>query len=480
MMGSKLLFVDDRWQEEQALLAHLPKEIEVVYEAIGANALKHLHADSTIRTVLLDLQFEGQSKQGEQIFHEIKDQFPEIPIIILTSVTDVEVALRLLLHEKKAKKAWNYFLKGNIDEDQLRATIEAAIGYYELKTDSLRRTDKGLIVGRSPQIEQMLKLAAKAARTSSTVLIRGDTGTGKELLARSIHLNSSRKDKPYKAINCASIPSELIENELFGHERGGFSGAGERNIGLIEAANGGTLFLDEIGELSLDAQAKLLRFLQEREIKRVGGNQTRRVDVRVLAATHRDLQEMVTNGKFREDLFYRVNVLPILVPALREHREDVPDLITHFLEELNNQHQTNKELSSEAIALFQRYDWPGNIRQLRSALERAVVLSDRQTLTPEDFPDLSSQSPRSSGQNLASLWVEKVFSGEACWKDINAEFKGTGDTLREVFSGIIKRWINDNGERPSGNELAKLLRTNSNHVRQVLNQVELKLRDFDG
>jgi two-component system response regulator AtoC len=475
-VGSKVLFVDDRWQEEQAHLAHLPKEIEVIYEAIGANALKHLQDDPAIRTVLLDMQFDGQAKQGEQILNEIKDQFPEIPVIILTSMQSVELALRLVLRERKA---YDYFVKSDIDADRFRICIENAIGLYELKTDAFRCTDKGVIIGNSPALEAALRMASRAAQTDSTVLITGETGTGKELLANAIHRNSRRRGGAYKEINCAAIPAELIESEMFGNEPGAFADAKKRRIGLIEAAHGGTLFLDEVGELSLAAQAKLLRALEEREIRRLGGTGTIKVDFRLIAATHRDLAGMVKEGTFREDMYYRINVFSICLPLLRERREDIPALVAHFVESVNNKYQLNKGLTSEAVVALQRYDWPGNIRQLSNVVERAMLSSDRQSLTPEDFPDALFPSMISQTQNPVDQWIEKLYSRQARWAELGREFKGTSEILRDVLRGIIQRWIRENGDRPSGNELAELLGTNRNHVNQVMNQVGLKLKDFD-
>ena len=470
-----MLFVDDHWQEEQAHLARLPKDIEVIREAFGAHALKHLQDDPAIRTVLLDLQFDGQTKQGEQILNEIKEHFPEIPVIILTSIQSVELALRLVLRERKA---YDYFVKSEIDADRFRICIENAISLHELKNDSFRRTDKGIIIGSSPALEAALRLATRVAQADSTVLITGETGTGKEALANAIHLNSRRRGKPYIEINCPAIPSELIESQLFGCEKGAFTGASERRTGQIEAAQGGTLFLDEVGELSLEAQAKLLRVLQEREIRRVGGTATITVDFRLIAATNRDLAEMVKKSAFREDLYYRINVLPINLPPLRQRKEDIPTLAAHFLESVNNQYQMNKALTPEAIAALQGHAWPGNIRQLKHVLERAVVFSERQWLEPKDFPDLSPQASQKTETSPVEQWVEKVFSGQAQWKDLNSEFKGTGMVLREVMTGLITRWIEKNGERPSGNDLGQLLGTNRNHVNQVMSQVGLKLLDF--
>jgi DNA-binding NtrC family response regulator len=478
IMGSKLLFVDDHWQEEQAHLANLPKEIEVTYEATGERALQHLKATPSIRTVLLDLQFDGQLKQGEQILNEIKEHFPEIPVIILTSMQSVELALRLCLREKKA---YDYFVKSDIDADRFRICIENAIRRHELETDAFRRTDKGLILGNSSALEAALRLALRAANVDSTVLISGESGTGKELFARAIHLNSQRNGKPFLDINCGAIPSELIESELFGHERGAFTGAMDRRIGKIEAAHRGTLFLDEIGELAPAAQVKLLRVLQEREIRRVGDTTPINVDFRLIAATNRDLDAMVKEKTFREDLYYRINVIPIVLPPLRQRKEDIPTLAAHFIEKCNNENGSNRSLLPEAIETLQRYDWPGNIRELQNVIERSMVSSSpaKQLIGPEDLPALLSSPEAIGSQNPVELWVDKVFSGTAQWKELNAEFKVGSTMLREIWVGIIERWKTRHGDRPSGNELAKLIGTSRQNVNVIMNGMGLKFRDFD-
>jgi transcriptional regulator with GAF, ATPase, and Fis domain len=236
-------------------------------------------------------------------------------------------------------------------------------------------------------MREIFRLVEKIAPTNSTVLIRGESGTGKELVARAIHARSPRSPKPFQAINCAAIPETLLESELFGHEKGAFTSADSRKIGLFEAANGSTLFLDEIGDLSLPLQGKILRGLQEREIKRVGGTDTIPVDVRVVAATNRDLEAMMKTGQFREDLFYRLNVIPIVLPPLRERASDVRALVTRFLEKANAAHGTSVgSIEPAAMDLLCRHPWPGNVRQLESVVERAVLLSEGGVIHPEDLP----------------------------------------------------------------------------------------------
>jgi DNA-binding NtrC family response regulator len=289
--------------------------------------------------------------------------------------------------------AFDYMSKPVV-ADELLFRVERALETFRLSEKNLRlerrlKQQDGLesIVGESPSMREIFRLVEKIAPTNSTVLIRGESGTGKELVARAIHARSPRSPKPFQAINCAAIPETLLESELFGHEKGAFTSADSRKIGLFEAANGSTLFLDEIGDLSLPLQGKILRGLQEREIKRVGGTDTIPVDVRVVAATNRDLEAMMKTGQFREDLFYRLNVIPIVLPPLRERASDVRALVTRFLEKANAAHGTSVgSIEPAAMDLLCRHPWPGNVRQLESVVERAVLLSEGGVIHPEDLP----------------------------------------------------------------------------------------------
>jgi two-component system nitrogen regulation response regulator GlnG len=259
-------------------------------------------------------------------------------------------------------------------------------------------------------MQALYKVLGKVAPSDVTVLIIGESGTGKELVARAIHFNSPRLGKPFIALNCAAIPRELLESELFGHEKGSFTGAVDRKIGRFEQANGGTLFLDEIGDMPLELQAKLLRVLQEREITRTGGTQTIRVDVRIIAATNQNLKKKVQEREFREDLYYRLNVVPVELPPLRQRGEDLPALIDYFLGRAREEYQTNaRGLTTEALRLLQGYDWPGNVRELEHALQRAALLSPDALLGPEDFPELRNDQPNGSNEtSLESLITTKL------------------------------------------------------------------------
>lgn len=248
-----------------------------------------------------------------------------------------------------------------------------------------RRFDN--LVGNHPRMREIYNLIARVADTSATVLLIGESGTGKEVLARTIHQQGARASTPFVPINCAAIPSELLESELFGHEKGAFTGAVQTKVGKFELANGGTLFLDEVGSLRLDLQAKLLRALQEREIERVGGTRTIKIDVRIIAATNRDLKRMMEEGTFREDLYYRLNVVPIVVPPLRHCKEDIPALVDHFLNKYNREFNRKvRGFSAGAMAALFEYDWPGNVRELENIIERAVALAQGETIALKDLP----------------------------------------------------------------------------------------------
>jgi transcriptional regulator with PAS, ATPase and Fis domain len=243
------------------------------------------------------------------------------------------------------------------------------------------------IVGRHGRMEELFRIVKKIAPTYSTVLIYGESGTGKELFARSIHYGSPRKDRPFFAINCASIPETLLESELFGHEKGAFTGATTRRLGLFEQANGSTLFLDEIGDLSAGMQAKILRALQEKEIRRIGGQESIKLDVRILAATNKKLEEEIAKGRFREDLYYRLNVIAFTIPSLRERITDIPLLVEHFLKKLNEANGKSLTMSKEALQYLMNHPWPGNVRQLESAVERAYILCEDTVIGPDHLPD---------------------------------------------------------------------------------------------
>jgi DNA-binding NtrC family response regulator len=383
---ASVLVVEDNELERQITAETLREEGFAVEEAPNGRRAIELLQLSRFDTVLTDLMMPGMS--GEELLVKVKERYPATQVVILTAHGSIDSAV-------KATKegAFNYLTKPT-DRETLVIAVARAAELANEKQDNqlLRREVAGKlqiegIIGQDPAITEIIRIVQKVAPSNSTVLIQGESGTGKEVIARAIHRLSPRAPRPFVAINCSAIPATLIENELFGHERGAFTGATERKIGLIESADKSTLFLDEIADLDIGLQAKLLRVLQEREIRRVGGNDSVRVDVRLLAASNRNLADEVAEDRFREDLYYRINVVTITLPPLRDRRSDIPLLTNHSLERLA--HISNarpKELSREAMEVLVDYSWPGNVRQLESAIERASLLCEGDKILPSDLP----------------------------------------------------------------------------------------------
>jgi len=336
--------------------------------------------------ILMDVRMAKLS--GIEALKQIKVYNPTIPVIIMTAYSSVNSAVEAI-----KSGAYDYLIKP-LDFEVLKLTIERAIEHAGLRKEnrSLKehlRSDYDIanIIGRSQPMKKLLEMMSMIAPSEATVLITGDSGTGKELIARSLHFNSLRKDKPLVVVNCAAITETLLESELFGHEKGSFTGADKRREGRFMQADQGSIFLDEIGETSSTMQAKLLRVLQEREIQRVGGEETLKVDVRIIAATNRDLQKDIVEGHFREDLFYRLNVMPLNVPPLKERRDDIPLLAQHFLKKFADKNRkTIKGFVPLAMDMLVNYEWPGNVRELENAIERAVILLTGEHITENQLP----------------------------------------------------------------------------------------------
>ena len=387
-------------EDEKVALDLLRKILEaegfrVATAANGKEALDRLE-EEVIDVVITDLMMPVMT--GTELVAQLQTLPDPPPVIVVTAHGSKEAGRELV----NRMGAFDYLSKP-FQPDDLILKIERAVEMRAMReanrvlSGQLRGSValEGL-VGDAPAMQNIFKLVLKIARSNATVLIRGESGTGKELIARAIHQHSRRAGSPFSAINCAAIPETLLESELFGYERGAFTGADRRKLGLFEVASGSTLFLDEIGDLSLPLQGKILRALQEREIRRVGGNESIPVDVRVLSATNRELEAMMKAGTFREDLYYRLNIVPIVVPPLRERREDIPRIASRVLERAAAEH--GKELDGitpEAMQRLSAYDWPGNVRELESIVERAVLLSESRTIGVDDLPP-EVRRPRSA------------------------------------------------------------------------------------
>jgi DNA-binding NtrC family response regulator len=385
MARPAILVVDDDPGVRESFRLILEDHYDVVDVPDGPSALEVVRA-SPMDLVLLDIRLPGMD--GIEVLERIKAIDERVEVILVTAVKTVRTAVAAM-----KLGAFDYLTKP-FEEDELLSLASRALERRSLEREvallrsELARThDLDEIVGQHPVMEKLHGLVAQVARTSTTVLITGESGTGKELVARAIHRHGPRREGPFVAVNPAAIVESLIESELFGHERGAFTGAHQRKLGKFELAQGGTLFLDEIGTLRAELQAKLLRVLQEREIERVGGTRSIKIDVRVIAATNTNLKEAVSRGTFREDLYYRLNVVPILVPPLRERAQDVPLLAEHFLRRDTRDFNKRIEgLSPEAVAALQAYRWPGNVRELENVIERCVVLAEGPVIQLNDLP----------------------------------------------------------------------------------------------
>ncbi|MEM6792540.1 MAG: sigma-54 dependent transcriptional regulator [Acidobacteriota bacterium] len=385
-MSPKILVVDDEASLVEFLRLLFEEEGYLVETAGSVGGAREKVAEETFDLVLCDILMPDGN--GLEMLREIKQQTPHTAVIMMTAYTSTKSAI-----EAMKLGAYNYISKP-FDVEELRIVARGALEKTDLETENvyLRRELEqkyqfSNIIGRSQKMQEIFSLIERVARTSSTVLIRGESGTGKELIARAVHFQSPRAERRFLSINCGALPENLLESELFGHERGAFTGAVREKKGLFQEAHEGTLFLDEIGEMTPPMQVKLLRALQERRIRRVGGTREEPVDVRIIAATNQDLAERIDSGDFREDLFYRINVIPVHLPSLRQRREDVPLLVDFFLKKFSEQMGlTTKPITVEALRALESYHWPGNVRELENTIERALALSTEERLTTRDLP----------------------------------------------------------------------------------------------
>ena len=414
--SARILVVDDEEDLRLGLAETLQGEGHQVETAgDGWRALEQAKARH-FDLVLVDLKMPGPD--GMIVLDQLKQLSPETLVVMITGHATVESAVAAM-----RLGAYDYLSKP-FKLDQVRLVVRRAVEQKRLADENRRLRQEvehyqrfEQIVGKSSCMQELFRAIEKAAPTNSTVLVCGETGTGKDLVARALHQRSPRAKGPLVSISCGAIPEALLESELFGHAKGAFTGAHADRKGVFESAEGGTLFLDEIGDLPLPMQVKLLRALQEREIQRLGETRTRKVDVRLVAATHRDLRQEMQQGRFREDLYYRLDVISVVVPPLRQRREDIPLLVEHFLRKYNPEMgKALRGASPEALALLMRYNWPGNVRELQNAIERAVILQDGSQLQPEDFPlGRTGQAPATTEPTGELVSLEELERRHILW-----------------------------------------------------------------
>ena len=428
-MSASILVVDDEDAIVSSLSSILQDEgYEVSVAKSGVEALK-IYTTDPPDLALLDIWM--TEMDGLETLRRIKELVPTAQVMMMSGHGSIETAV-------KAIKLGAYdYIEKPLSLENVTLRVKHALEQYRLEEEnrSLRTKvqRKFELVGQSPAMQQLRQLIDTAGPTNSRVLIGGENGTGKELVARAIHLQSARADRPFVAVNCAAIPETLIESELFGHEKGSFSGATSMKRGQFEQADGGTLFLDEIGDMSLSTQAKVLRALQEQQFTRVGGTKLLKVDVRVLAASNKDLMKEIEKGAFREDLYYRLNVVPIVVPPLRERREDIPLLIRHFMK-LHTEEQglRVKEITPEAMNVFQQYEWPGNIRELRNLIERLMIMVAGPVIDTAQA-NMSLQVKASGAATIGGV--------AAAAPAVNPLFTQPFDSLRDARNAFEKEYI---------------------------------------
>jgi two-component system response regulator AtoC len=434
-----ILVIDDDMAVREVLTATLLNDgYQVTGVADGASALQAIQ-EQPVHIVITDLHMPGMD--GLEVIGRISKMDARIITIVMTGFGTIDYAVRTM-------KAGAFdFITKPFSPDTVSLIVKRAIEVLKLKQENhlLRKAVRDQyrfehLVGTSAPMRRVLDFVEKVADSESTVLIQGDSGTGKELIARMLHFNSMRRDRPLVPVNCGAIPENLLESELFGHEKGAFTGAAHTRLGRFELAHGGTLFLDEIGEMPLALQVKLLRVLQERCFERVGGNKTIHVDVRIIAATNQNLEQAVAERRFRQDLYYRLHVIPIEVPALRERRSDIPLLVNHFIERLNDQRKTEIEgMENEALARLMEYDWPGNIRELENLVERSVVLKKKGWITVADLPDRLAKTVRAQSADQSEHFIRFNEDGINLTKELEQyENRLIGEALRKA-NGVTSR-----------------------------------------
>ncbi len=461
---------------------------DVVTAANGLQALAEMNRD--IRTVITDLKMPGLDGMG--LLRKLQTDYPEVPVVMITAHGSVENAV-----EAVKLGAFDY-LEKPFEQEQIRQIVAKAMKTHELaRRDARPEEPQGRgrfrLIGESLAIRQIYAVVEKVANTPSTVLITGESGTGKELIARALHENSSRHGGPFIKINCAAIPKTLMESELFGYEKGAFTGAVGAKPGRFELAHGGTLFLDEIGEIPIEMQVKLLRVLQESEFERVGGIKTIKVDVRLVTATNRDLMREIQEEAFREDLFYRLNVVPIHIPPLRDRREDIPLLAEHFITKFNDRLRKEiKGISNEALACLGAYNWPGNIRELENLMERTMLFCEGPEIGARDLPpELVHLAPGGLGASAATAsptvgisvpgLVDDFASGPSGTAGPSAAGPGTPTSLpiaANAQAGSLKEAVRAETERVERGLILRALDETNGNVTQAARKLKISRKSL--
>jgi len=413
-----ILIVDDDAPARYGMRRALESKYEIL-EAESADTARAALAKGHVDLILLDLIM--PQEDGLSLLRSLRESGDDTPVLVVSALDTARTAVEAL-----QSGATDYIVKG-FDIEELRKRAANILRLAELSTENERLRRElvadghfGRMIGSSAAMQRVFEVAERVAPTDTTVLILGESGTGKELLAQEIHERSPRASKPFIAINCAALPENLIESELFGYEKGAFTGAAQQRKGKFELASGGTLFLDEIGDMNPLTQAKVLRALEERKVERLGGLRPIDVDVRVISATHRDLQSEIAADRFREDLYYRVRVVTLELPALRAHKEDIPLLASAFVEQLGSRHRRNARLSREAMDLLRCYEWPGNVRELRNALERSLVLCEKEEIGAADLPEEIRHNLGGPAQRDAAAMS---FLGERDFREAKRKFE---------------------------------------------------------
>jgi len=469
----RILVADDEESIRWVLQTTLAGDGHSVEQVDNGDAALQKLSQNHFDLALVDIKMPGLD--GLELLSKVRDAGLPTPIVIITAQNTMANAI-----EAMKRGAYDYLTKP-FDIEEVRLLVQRVLEMRRqaseltrLEEQTRRRFELGVeIIGTTPAMQEIFKTIGRVAPTDATVLIQGESGTGKELIARAIHSHSPRWSAPFVALNCSAVPRDLLESELFGHERGAFTGATEQRAGMFEVAHGGTLFLDEVGDMPLELQAKLLRVVQERELTRVGGREVLKVDCRLIAATNQDLERAVKQGRFREDLYFRLRVVPILVPPLRQRRGDIPELVTYFLEKITRESGTRiTGLSPDALALLTDHDWPGNVRELENTLLRAAVLAPGPMLMPRDLA-LARRDARTatyddlSLEDIVRLKLKEYFRQT---RDVEP-----ADLYRLIVERIERPLIELTLERTNGNQLkaAAILGINRNTLHKKL--VDLKI-----